>query len=74
MEILILVITLVGIVLLPFWLIFGKLYIERYFDSQYCEMTSLALYFKKGVIFQTECTVPPDIRNTLQKIEQKTGK
>lgn len=60
MGILILVITLVGIVLLPFWLILGKMYIDRYFESLYCELTSRALHFKKGVIFQIERTVPLD--------------
>jgi putative membrane protein len=54
------IITIVGIVLLPFWLIFGKMYINRFFDSLYCELTTRALHFKKGVIFQTERTVPLD--------------
>lgn len=54
------IITVVGIVLLPFWLIFGKIYINRYFDSLFCELTTRALHFKKGVWFQTERTVPLD--------------
>jgi len=54
------VITVIGIVLLPFWLIFGKMYINRYFDSLFCELTTRALHFKKGLWFQTERTVPLD--------------
>lgn len=55
-----LIITIVGIVLLPFWLIFGNIYINRYFDSLFCELTTRALHFKKGVWFQTERTIPLD--------------
>ncbi len=58
--ILIFIVTIVGIVLLPFWLIFGKVYIDRYFNSLFCELTTRALHFKKGVWFQTERTVPLD--------------
>lgn len=54
------VITVVGIVLLPFWLIFGRMYINRYYDNLYCELTTRALHFKKGILFQTERTVPLD--------------
>ncbi len=57
---LVLVITVVGIVLLPFWLIFGKRYVNRYFDNLFCELTTRALHFKKGIWFHTERTVPLD--------------
>jgi putative membrane protein len=57
---LVLVVTVVGIVLLPFWLIFGKRYVNRYFDNLYCELTTRALHFKKGIWFHTERTVPLD--------------
>lgn len=58
--ILILTITVAGILLLPFWLIFGRMYINRYFNSLYCELTTRALHFKKGVWFQIERTIPLD--------------
>jgi putative membrane protein len=54
------VITIVGIVLIPFWLIFGRMYLNRYFDSLFCELTTRALKFKKGVLFQVERTIPLD--------------
>lgn len=57
---LVLIITVVGIVILPFWLIFGKRYVNRYFDNLFCELTTRALHFKKGIWFQTERTVPLD--------------
>lgn len=56
----VLFITIVGIVLLPFWLIFGKKYVDRYFDNLFCELTTRALHFKKGIWFQTERTIPLD--------------
>lgn len=52
--------SIVGIVVLPFWLIFGKIYINRYFDNLFCELTTRALHFKKGIWFQTERTIPLD--------------
>ncbi len=58
--ILVLILTVVGIVLIPFWLIFGTRYVNRYFNSLFCELTTRALHFKKGVWFQTERTVPLD--------------
>ena len=58
--ILLCIVTIVGILLLPFWLIFGKIYINRYFDNLYCELTTRALHFKKGVWFHTERTIPLD--------------
>ncbi len=54
------VITIVGILLLPFWLIFGKIYIQKYFDHLFCELTTRALHFRKGVWFKTERTIPLD--------------
>lgn len=59
-TLIILTITIVGIILIPFWLIFGIRYVNRYFDALYCELTTRALHFKKGVWFQTERTVPLD--------------
>lgn len=57
---LILVVTIVGLVLLPFWLILGRNYVNRYYDNLFCELTTRALHFKKGIWFQTERTVPLD--------------
>ena len=55
-----LIVTVVGLVLLPFWLVFGKKYVNRYFDNLYCELTTRALHFKKGIWFHTERTIPLD--------------
>jgi membrane protein YdbS with pleckstrin-like domain len=53
-------ITIIGIPLLPFWLLFGSLYINRYYNSLFCMLTTRALHFKKGVWFRVERTIPLD--------------
>ncbi|SMO66866.1 PH domain-containing protein [Gracilimonas mengyeensis] len=58
--ILVCVITVVGIFLLPLWLIFASFYFKRYFERLECELTTRALRFKKGYIFHTERTIPLD--------------
>lgn len=57
---LLLIATIAGILILPFWLIFGRIYINRYFENLHCELTTRALLFKKGIWFQTERTIPLD--------------
>ncbi len=57
---LIFLITVVGIVLIPLWLIFASFYLKRYFERLECELTTRALRFKKGYIFHTERTIPLD--------------
>lgn len=59
-ALLLMFITIVGIILIPFWLIFGRMYLNRYFDSLFCELTTRSLKFKKGVLFQVERTIPLD--------------
>jgi putative membrane protein len=58
--ILTLVVTIAGILLIPVWLIAGRYYLNKYFDNLYCELTTRALHFKKGVLFTTERTIPLD--------------
>lgn len=54
------VMTVVFIPLIPFWLIFGALYLNKYFERLECELTTRSLRFKKGYIFHTERTIPLD--------------
>lgn len=58
-----LLICLVSVVLIPIiplWLIFAIMYLNRYFEHLECELTTRSLRFKKGYIFQTERTIPLD--------------
>ena len=59
-TIFVLAVTIVGIILIPFWLVFGRAYVNRYFNGLFCELTTRALHFKKGVWIRTEKTVPLD--------------
>jgi putative membrane protein len=53
-------ITVFLIPLIPVWLIFGSIYLNKYFERFECELTTRSLRFKKGYIFQTERTIPLD--------------
>ena len=52
--------TIVGIVLLPFYLLLAYSFINRYFDKLSAELTTRALRFEKGVLFHVERTIPLD--------------
>lgn len=58
--ILILTMTIVGIVLIPFWAVLAPMFIKKYFNRLDCELTSRSLRFEKGFIFHTERTIPLD--------------
>lgn len=57
---LILTVTIVGIVLLPFYWIAGPSLLQRYFNRLSAELTTRALRFEKGIIFHVERTIPLD--------------
>lgn len=57
---LILTITIVGIVLLPFFWLIAPRFLRKYFDRLSAELTTRALRFEKGVIFHVERTIPLD--------------
>lgn len=45
---------------IPFWLIFGFYFVNKYFEKLECELTTRSLKFNKGYIFRTEKTIPLD--------------
>ncbi|MFM9007554.1 MAG: PH domain-containing protein [Bacteroidota bacterium] len=54
-----LTISIVGLVVLPFWLLgLGQWYSKLYFEKLECELTSRNLRFKRGILFQFEKTIP----------------
>jgi putative membrane protein len=57
---LILVATVVGIVLLPFWFLFGSLVTRRYLATYRCTLTNRSLKVAKGWLVKAEKTVPLD--------------
>jgi membrane protein YdbS with pleckstrin-like domain len=52
--------TVVGIPLLPFWLVLGPLYIRRYFAALRCDLTERTVVIGRGVLFRREMTIPID--------------
>lgn len=57
---LILTITIIGIILIPIWLVLGPYWIKKYFDQLECELTTRSLRFKKGLWVKVEKTIPLD--------------
>lgn len=56
----ILTISVIGIPLLPVWIIAGWWWAERYFASIRCDLTERRLRIHKGVVFQQDKTIPLD--------------
>jgi putative membrane protein len=54
------IVTIVGIVLLPIYLIVAPIFINKYFNRLSAELTTRALRFEKGVLFHVERTIPLD--------------
>jgi putative membrane protein len=55
----VMLVSIIGIVLLPFWLFgLGQWYSKHYFKKLECELSTRTLRFKKGIIFQFEKTIP----------------
>tara|TARA_R110002049_G_scaffold285698_4_gene467086 strand:- start:252458 stop:253009 length:552 start_codon:yes stop_codon:yes gene_type:complete len=52
--------TVIGIVLIPFWFLFGSIVTGRYLKSHRCTLTNRNLKVAKGVLTRTEKTVPLD--------------
>lgn len=59
-SLLVLVVTGIGIVLIPIWAIAAPFLVKKYFERLECELTTRTLRFKKGYIFHTERTIPLD--------------
>lgn len=52
--------TCVGLVLLPIWLIIGKVLTRRYLATHECVLTSKTMKFRKGILTRVEKTIPLD--------------
>jgi len=58
---LILLVTVLGIVLLPFWLLgWGAWYCRRYFEHLHCTLYERSLVVGRGIFFRVEKTIPLD--------------
>jgi putative membrane protein len=67
----ILLATIVGIVILPVWLLgWGQWYARRSFDALKCELHERTLVVKRGIFFRVEKTIPLD---KIQDLTVKEG-
>jgi len=54
-----LAVSIIGIVLLPFWLLgLGQWWARHYFDRLLCELSERNLRYRKGIIVTVEKTIP----------------
>jgi putative membrane protein len=63
------VVTVVGILLLPFWLLLGHFFTERYLQHMSCVLTDRSLKVSRGLLVRQEKTVPLDKITDLALIE-----
>lgn len=56
--------------LIPLWLIFGPIMINKYFKRLECDLTTRSLRFKKGFLIEVEKTIPLD---KIQDVTFKEG-
>ena len=52
------VVSIVGIPLIPFWLLFSMWYVPEYLRRISARLTTQALEVRKGVFFRSEATIP----------------
>ncbi len=64
-----LIATIAGIALLPFWLLLGNYFTERYLQHMSCTLTERSLKVSRGMFVRTEKTVPLDKITDLALIE-----
>ena len=67
---LICVVSVVGILALPFWLLLGRLFTERYLQHMSCVLTDRSLKVSRGIFVRQEKTVPLDKITDLAVIDQ----
>jgi len=63
------VVTIFGILLLPFWLLIGRYFTERYLQHMSCVLTERSLKVSRGIFVRQEKTVPLDKITDLALIE-----
>jgi putative membrane protein len=70
-AVLICVVTVIGIVILPIWLLgLGHWYVRRSFEALKCELHERTLVVKRGIFFKVEKTIPLD---KIQDLTVKEG-
>ena len=63
------VVTVIGILFLPVWLILGNYFTERYLQNMKCVLTEKSLKVSRGILVRQEKSVPLDKITDLALIE-----
>ena len=63
------VVSIVGVLVLPVWLLLGHLFTERYLQHMSCVLTDRSLKVSRGILVRQEKTVPLDKITDLALIE-----
>ena len=64
-------VTVIGIVILPIWLLgLGQWYVRRSFEAMKCDLHERTLVVKRGIFFKVEKTIPLD---KIQDLTVKEG-
>lgn len=61
--------TVIGILLLPFWLLLGHIFTEHYLQHMSCVLTERSLKVTRGILVRQEKTVPLDKITDLALVE-----
>jgi putative membrane protein len=61
--------TIVGIPLIPIYLIIASFFVDRYLDNIECTLTERSLIIKKGILNKVESTVPLEKITDLQMFQ-----
>ncbi len=56
----VLLLSLVGVPLMPIWFIFGKAIHQRQYESMGCDLTARSLNVRKGFLFKVQKNIPLD--------------
>lgn len=63
-------ISIIGIPLIPIWLIIAYFYVNKYFERLECELGTRSIHFTKGLLVRVERNIPLD---KIQDIMFKEG-
>ena len=70
LKTLLLLATIIGIALLPFWAFFGPWWARRHYENLRLEVNDRSVVIAKGIVFKQELTIPLD---RIQDISVREG-
>lgn len=69
-ALILMLVTFIGIPLIPFWLVFGWAFHRKQWECMECELTERSLNIRRGVLFKVEKNIPLD---KIQDVAMKEG-